>query len=103
MHDEMVPQRGQCVQAGEREEDVRQITVYILCGLKYRSVLFDSKVKIHHAKMKYSAVINESYETDDGYHEEQPIKRPVHRTGKAARDGAKTWRQGRRRMLKTVA
>ena len=66
------------MQAGKREERVRQVTVNILGWLKYRSVFFHSEIQLEKAEVEDPAVVDERHEANDGDNERQRIEREVH-------------------------
>jgi len=79
MQHQMVPQGGKCVQTREREERIRQVSVNVLRGLKYRRVFLNTGIEVKEAEVKNAAMVNERHETDDRNSEHQRIESEVHR------------------------
>jgi len=79
MQHKMVPQGGKCVQTREREERIRQISVNILGGLKYRRVFSNPEINVKKPEVKNASVIDESHDAEDWDDEHQGIKNKVHR------------------------
>ena len=70
----MVPQGRKCVQTRERDERIRQISVNVLGGLKYRRVFLDPQIKVKEAEVENAAMIDEGHDTEDRDYEHQRIK-----------------------------
>lgn len=74
MQNKMMPQGGNCVQTCEREEYIRQVSVNVLGGLKYRRVFLDPAIKVKEAEVKNAPMVNEGHEADDRDEEHQHIE-----------------------------